>query len=216
MLNIIVTGGLGAGKTNLVNNIAKTGNWIIGSPATTMKRMLAQVIARTWNGGGNDNDWHMYYEEMMGRTSKEKYRGLLQGYGEFFSNQDNFFWIRKVMNEVQQDVAGYAYGYNELPLAGTLYDSIRRPSEIIGIREVYPNAILVNLHISLGRQTKFLRDVLGYDITKAHETLIHASEHWLDNPDKAILIPDIVIEADAGDDYILSQFWKGVKRLGAN
>lgn len=210
MKHIIVTGGIAAGKTNLINRIIGSGNWVVGSPATTMKRKLARMIARTVNTDGSEYGWEHYFEEMLDRRAKEKYRGILQGYGEHFSNIDNFFWVRLMMNEVQQQVADRPWRDRELQgITGTVYDSVRRPQEIIGIRQVYPDAVRVHLAIYPERQINYLCGVLGYEESRAVATLAHSSEHWLDEADAVhdnITGAELVIDANKGDDYIWQQF----------
>jgi hypothetical protein len=202
MRHIIVTGGIGAGKSNLIQRIHGSGNYIEGSPATTMKRKLAKMIARTVNTDGGPSGWEHYFGAMLDRREKEKYRGILQGYGEHFSNLDNFFWVRRMMEEVQQEIDDRRWNNDFDFVSGTLYDSVRRPQEIIGVRKVFPDAIRVHLAISLKRQMDFLCGTLGYSEEKATATLGHSSEHWLDNLTGA----ELVIDADRGDDYIWTQF----------
>lgn len=212
MLHVIVTGGLGAGKTNLIDRLNAKDEYIIGSPATTMKRRLAKCIARTYNTDGTDFGWQHYFEAMLDRREKEKYRGILQGYGEYFSNLDGFFWIRRTMEEVQQDIdTARLSGREKL---GTVYDSVRRPSEIIGIREVFPDAIRIHLNVSRERQLDYLLNHLGYEYEKAVATLAHSSEHWLDESDAAhdnLTGAELVIDADYGDEYVWRQFNKAVQ-----
>lgn len=202
MKHIIVTGGIGAGKTNLINNIASVGHWVIGSPATTMKRKLAQVIARTVNTNGSDEGWQFYFEEMLDRHHKEKYRSILQGYGEHFSNLDPFFWIQRTMNEVQQEIDNVRWSNDFDFITGTLYDSIRRPQEIIGIRQVFPDAIHVRLEVSPERQMDFLVNHLGHSVQKAIDTLAHSSEHWLDDMKDQPYDADFTIDANRDADVI--------------
>lgn len=209
-LHVIITGGIGAGKTNLINKLCETGNYIIGSPATTMKDKLAHMIARTINTDGSDEGWVHYFNAMMDRREKEKYRGILQGYGEHFSNLDQFFWIRRTMEQVSQAVDALRWSNNFDFVNGTVYDSIRRPQEIIGIREVYPDAIRVHLVVSRERQIDYLVNHLQYEYEKAISTLGHSSEHWLDNNDAKDTQADFVIDADLGDDYVWRTFKRGL------
>lgn len=203
--HIIVTGGLAAGKTHLVNKlISRGGLWVVGSPATTMKRSLANCVARTYNFPGiSDHGWELYFTEMM-TGNKEEYRGLLQGYGEHFSRKDNFFWIRRVMAEVMIDIedARYASPLRFDAAVNTTYDSIRRPHEIIGVRHVFPDAIRVHLNINPARQIDYLTHVKGQTEEEAIATLAHSSEHWLDD---LVEQPDFLLDANYGDEFVWQQ-----------
>ena len=204
MLSIIITGGIGAGKTQLTDKLASYG-FIVGSPAKTMKRSLAMSLAREWGakeGDGIEELAAELFREMMLQRTKDKYRFLLQGYGEYFSNEDGFHWIHKTLNEVQQDYDRKIEG--EIP--GIVFDSIRRTEEIKGILGKYPDSILVRLEISPKRQKDFLTQYLGKSPGEAKMVLKHSSEHWLDDYTGY----DIVIPADKGDEEIWSSF---IKRL---
>jgi len=168
-----------------------------------MKRSLAQCIARTVNTDGSDYGWAHHFNAMMDRREKENYRGILQGYGEHFSNLDQFFWIRRTMSEVQQDIDKARWSNDFDFVTGTVYDSIRRPQEIIGIREAFPDAVRVHLVIDPAYQMSLLTDKLGYTEEKAIATLAHSSEHWLEESDAALdktIAAGIVIDA-AGPAY---------------
>jgi hypothetical protein len=213
MQHIIVTGGIGAGKTNLIDRITKTGNWIVGSPATTMKRKLAAMIARTINADGSDHGWEHHFKAMLDRHEKERYRGILQGYGEHFSNLDNFFWVRRMMDEVQQEINDRRWSNDFDFVTGTVYDSIRRPQEIIGIREVFPDAVRIHLHIDPVYQLSLLTEKLGYTEEKALATLAHSSEHWLDASDVAhdnLTGAELVIDAAGPPYYRFNDFTESV------
>jgi hypothetical protein len=195
MFSITVTGGLGAGKTQLVDRLASYG-FIVGSPATTMKRSLAKALAREW--GGDDDLAAELFAEMMNQRTKDKYRLILQGYGEYFSNEDGFHWINKVCEEVAQTIDKYRSSHSFQDPPGVVFDSIRRTEEIKGIKRDFPSSLIVRLDISEARQRDFLTNYLHRDESSVDGILAHSSEHWLDDFRKY----DITIGADEGNKYI--------------
>src|SRR3990167_2768334 len=200
MKHFIITGGIGAGKTQLTNRLAEE-KYVVGSPATTMKRRLAFVIARELGGMNALAD--EIFQDLMIREHKEKYIVLLQGFGEYFSNLDSFYWIRKTMTEVVQEVQNINLDSHD-SVKGTVYDSIRRPEEIQGIRNIYPEAITIELRISPERQMDYLICILGYTKSEAEKVLAHSSEHWLDNYKR-----DFVLDGNRGNDGV----WYAFKEL---
>lgn len=166
-----------------------------------MKESLAKAIAEEWD----TNNWQHFVDEMNNQTTKDRYRGLLQQFGEYFTLIDNSHWIERVMRKMQSDVQRVRFTEHcvEDP-PGTVYDSIRTPAEIRGVRAVYPDAKRVHLLISHARQVDFLRQ-LGRSTAQAEDVLAHTSEHWLDDcpPDCA---PDILLDAEYGDDSVYHQF----------
>jgi len=208
MLSLTITGGLGAGKTHLVDKLASYG-FVVGSPATTMKRSLAAALAKEW-GGGDDLAGDLF-KEMMAQTTKDKYRLILQGYGEYFSNEDGFHWINKTCNEVQQDIDHRRWTNDFTEVTGVVFDSIRRTEEIKGIMRDFPSSIIVRLDVSQSRQTDFLTKYLGRSPTDAVSILGHSSEHWLDD----FGAYDIIIDADHGDNYIWDALLDGLQDFPA-
>lgn len=197
MFSLTITGGLGAGKTTLVDRLASYG-FVVGSPATTMKRSLARALAKEW--GGDEELASELFREMMNQTTKDKYRLILQGYGEYFSNEDGYHWINKTCSEVQQDIDKRRWNNEFQEVPGVVFDSIRRTEEIKGIKRDFPSSIIVRLDVSQERQQDFLTKYLGRTEDAAVSILGHSSEHWLDDFSGY----DITINADHGDAVIWS------------
>lgn len=226
MNHFIITGGLGAGKTRLTDTLVRVG-YIFGSPAQTMKLSLARALSREWSADGNELDpmtVETLVDEMNRQETKAAYRLLLQGYGEYFTILDNYHWIERVMQGVKSAVLEARYmGDYVIDPPGTVYDSIRSPAETRGIRKVYPQAFRVHLAVSHGRQLEFLMN-LGNTEEQAEAVLAHSSEHWFDDAPKDVQ-PDVVLNADEGDDSVLQHFiqwcaqqglWSTVALLGVN
>lgn len=203
MIHLILTGGIGAGKTNLTQRLEELG-FISGSPADVLKHSLSEYISREWVAGKssyNSSSAYQYYLDMNNQQTKPKYRELLQAFGEFFSNQDPFHWINRVMEQIKVDIQDWPHKY-DTPLFGTVYDSIRRPQEIQGIVNVFPDAKIVYLRVKPERQIEYLAG-LGMDDKKIVATLNHPSEMWLGKTvDERAAKADIVIDANYGDEYI--------------
>lgn len=204
MLSLIITGGLGAGKTQLVDRLASYG-FVVGSPATTMKRSLARALAKEW-GGDEELAQHLF-NEMLAQRTKDKYRMLLQGYGEYFSNEDGFHWINKTCSEVEQEIDRRRWRNDFIDSPGVVFDSIRRTEEIKGVLRDYPDSIIIRLDVSPTRQVDFLTKYLGKTPDDAERVLAHSSEHWLDD----YAGYDFVIDANQGDQYVWDEFLKNLR-----
>jgi hypothetical protein len=81
-----------------------------------------------------------------------------------------------------------------------VFDSIRRPAEILAVKKRWPKAIHIHLHIDRIRQRVFLEDILGYTAEKAIATLDNASEHWLDDMGGTEYDAQYVIDTNGGDE----------------
>lgn len=196
----ILTGGIGAGKSKIAAHLEEFYGYVIGSPADTMKRSLAKAIATEYANNGGVSIWQRFFEEMRDQKTKVEYRLLLQGYGEFFSNRNPAYWAEQCVNEAEVEFNTRA----EAGVAtGIVFDSIRRPSEIMAIKDNWPDAVHVHLYISPERQYNFLYHVLGYEDDKIQQTLAHSSEHWLDDMQGHA---QFMIDANEGDDVTWSQF----------
>jgi len=202
----ILTGGIGAGKSKIANQLAALYGYVIGSPADTMKRSLAKAIAAEYSnsvGVIHTVDWVPFFQQMCDQRTKTEYRLLLQGYGEFFSNRDPSYWAEQCVKEAEQEFNTKA----EAGVAtGIVFDSIRRPTEITTIQNNWPDAVHVRLYINPERQYEFLHDVLDYSDEKIQQTLSHSSEHWLDDMHGQPYDANYVIDANHGDEMTWSQF----------
>jgi hypothetical protein len=192
----ILSGGIGAGKTQIVNRLKTDFHFVSGSPADVMKESLARHIAAQFNDWETDDGWEPFYQQMLDQKTKAEYRLLLQGYGEFFSNRDKSYWA-------DQCVAVADEAYKTLAQAGIesgiVFDSIRRDSEVMAVKNRWPNAIHIRLLVEHDRQMDYLTEVLGYDVEKASVTLSHSSEHWLDDMDGKPWDAQYVIDTNGGD-----------------
>ncbi len=190
----ILSGGIGAGKTRIANQLKADFHFVVGSPAAVMKETLARHLAVQANG--DDDYWEAFYNEMLDQRTKAEYRLLLQGFGEFWSNRDNYYWA-------DQCVAKASKEYKTLALAGIpsgiVFDSIRRDKEIFAVMKQWPKAVHIRLLIDHARQLDYLTHVLGYTLGKAVTTLEHGSEHWLDSMDGTPYDAKYVIDANGGD-----------------
>ena len=88
----ILSGGIGAGKTTIINRLKADFHFVSGSPADVMKKALAIHISEQFNDPDPDVDFQTYFDQMLDQSTKVEYRLLLQGFGEFFSNRDKFYW----------------------------------------------------------------------------------------------------------------------------
>ena len=190
----ILSGGIGAGKTSVINRLKTDFHFVSGSPADVMKEALARHINEQYDGA---EGWETYYEQMLDQKTKVEYRLLLQGFGEFFSNRDKFYWA-------DQCVAAAEAEYRTLAAAGItsgiVFDSIRRDSEILAVKRRWPNAKHIRLNVAHERQVEYLTTILGYDEEKAEATLAHSSEHWLDDMEGTDYDADYVIDANVDDE----------------
>jgi|GEM_PF-5664054 len=198
----ILSGGIGAGKTAIVNRLKAQFHYISGSPADVMKESLARHIAEQWNEDGTDDGWEVFYAEMLTQATKAKYRLLLQGFGEFFSDQDNYYWANQCVEKAATE-------YETLALAGVpsgiVFDSIRRDSEILAVKARWEHAVHIRLVVHPARQIEYLTTILGLSIEKAESTLAHSSEHWLDDMEGSSYDAQYVLNADQGDDTTWAQ-----------
>lgn len=199
MLTIILSGGIGAGKTHISNTLKEFFGFVEASPATVMKRSLAKAIA---TGYGEPDRWGVYLEQMMHGGMKEEYRLLLQEYGEFFSTRDRHYWAEKAAREAFDIAAA-------LPnCPGVVGDSIRRDTEIMALKRRSDEAFHIRLDISKTRQVMYLTNVRGMSLEKAAITLAHSSEHWLDDMKGHEYDADFHVDANQGDLVT----WEGVKQ----
>lgn len=226
MRHFIITGGLGAGKTVLTNRLVKAG-FVYGSPAHTMKVSLARALSREWSWDGDTLDplaADVFIDEMNNQATKTRYRLLLQGYGEYFTNIDNSHWIERTMRSVEASIQAHRFNDGHIvDPPGTVYDSIRTPAEVRGVRQVYPDALRVHLDVSPTRQMEFLVQ-LGNTLEQAATILAHSSEHWFEGaPDD--VQPDIILDANEGDHEVElgfvqwcgnQKYWDTVKLLLPN
>lgn len=203
----IFSGGIGAGKSELIKRLVADFHFVTGSPADIMKQSVAQAIAAEYNftetGTPTDDGWESYFAAMQDQKTKAEFRLLLQGYGEFFSNRDMFYWANKA-------VEAAAVAYDNVARAGVqggiAFDSIRRPQEIMAVKNRWPQAKHVHLSVSHERQIEYLTTILGYTEEKAEGVLAHSSEHWLDDMAGTDWDADCTIAADAGSEAVFIQY----------
>jgi len=205
----ILSGGIGAGKTTIINRLKTDFHFVSGSPADVMKEALAKHIALQYDGmDGTDlqvipDSWREFYAEMLDQKTKAEYRLLLQGWGEFFSNRDEYYWADQCVAEAK---AAYENVARAGVQSGIIFDSIRRPQEILAVKREFPQAVHVRLVVDHERQVDYLTRILGYDAEKAEATLAHSSEHWLDDMDGTEYDAQYVIDANADDETTWLQF----------
>lgn len=195
----ILSGGIGAGKTAIVNRLKTDFHFVSGSPADIMKWSLACAIAAEYVTDNADD----YFKAMLDQETKAEFRFLLQGYGEFFSNRDKYYWADKCVDAAAEEYENIAKAGVQ---SGIVFDSMRRDSEILAVKKRFPNAQHVRLVIDPERQMDYLTRVLGYDEEKAAATLAHSSEHWLDDMDGTEYDANYVIDANEGDETTWVQF----------
>jgi len=195
----ILSGGIGAGKTAIVNRLKADFHFVSGSPADVMKESLARFIAQQYG----DENWGRYYNDMLDQKTKAEYRLLLQGWGEFFSNRDNYYWA-------DQCVSAAADEYENIAKAGVqsgiVFDSIRRDSEILAAKNRFPHAQHVHLVVDHDRQVDYLTRILGNTEEKAEGILAHSSEHWLDDMAGTEYDANYVIDANGNGEETWLQF----------
>ncbi len=191
----ILSGGLSAGKTVITRRLIADFHYASGSPADVMKAAAARAIAMQLNG--NDDDWEAYFFEMNNPATKEEYRPFLQGYGEWFSNRNGNYWA-------DQCVEAAAQQYDTLAKAGLptgiVFDSMRRPHEIIAVKNRWANAVHVHLVTTHERQMEYLTTIRGLSEALAENFLAHSSEHWLDDMEGTPYDADYFVDATGGDE----------------
>lgn len=195
----ILSGGIGAGKTKVVNRLKHDFHFVSGSPADVMKEALAKHIAEQYN---KPDFWGGFYGEMLDQKTKAEYRLLLQGFGEFFSNRDQYYWANQCV--AVADAAYTTMAAAGIP-SGIVFDSIRRPEEILAVKMRWPEARHIHLVIDRVRQRVYLEDIIGYTTEKAIATLDHSSEHWLDNMDGTEYDANYMIDANGTDEQTWQQ-----------
>ena len=203
----ILSGGIAAGKTTIVRRLVTDFRFVTGSPADILKERAAQILAEEL--GEADAAEAMFYE-MLEQSTKAEYRDFLVAFGEFVSNRDQYHWGTQAA-----DAAAHRYEVQARAgiTGGIVFDSMRRPAEIIAVKQQWPNAVHIHLVVSRERQIDYLVNVLDYSEEKAQATLDNASEHWLDDMDGTEYDAQYVIDANADDETTWLQMM-GIVVLG--
>lgn len=198
----ILSGGIGAGKTTIVNRLKADFHFVSGSPADILKRETADILAGLLNPDFADAASDDYFAEMLEQQTKAKYRDLLVALGEFISNADPYFWGTRAVQVAAQEYETLAAA--GIP-SGVVFDSMRRPAEILAVKQAWPQAKHVHLSVSPTRQMDYLTNIIGLPYDKAEATLANDSEHWLDDMDGTDYDADYVLDASQGDELTWQQ-----------
>lgn len=196
----ILSGGIAAGKTTVVRRLVTDFHFVTGSPADILKERAAQVLADEL---GEPEAAESMFHEMLEQSTKAEYRDFLVAFGEFISNRDPYHWGTQAAAVAQERYENVAKAGVQ---GGIVFDSIRRPAEILAVKQRWDNAVHVHLSVSPERQMEYLTGIIGLTEEKAQATLDNASEHWLDDMDGTEYDAQYVIDANGGDEATWLQF----------
>lgn len=189
-MRIAVSGGIGAGKTQLVERLVRDH----GFQAVSFSQEIRDEMALALRIGA---DWIE-----LNKGDNPTLRRLMQEWGQFRVEMNLDYWISKLINRVHSLDKHAA-------TVSLVADSVRKPREVAALRAL--GFLHVRLHVSRDRQMDYLQRVKGFTTEKAIETLEHSSERALDEFDDRA---DINIRVPSIGDADLFVFVTLAKRLG--